>query len=351
MPASTNETDYYTDNHVDVPSSVTYKQTISGVTTTLASFSYVADSTGAVYTETDTGIGTNQTYVHDTIEQMTASGSTSTPTSYAYDKASNITNRGTTSGGSASTLGYHAGDELCWTIASTITSPSCTSVPTGATTYTYDASGDRTVTTPSTGSATHYAYNEAHQLATYTAPSGTATTYTYDGDGLRASKTTSGGTTYFVWDHAAATPLLLSDGINYYVYGEGDVPLEQISVASGTTYWLHHDQMDSTRAITSSSGTIVGTATYDPWGLLASSSGSVTTPLGFQGQYTDTESGLVYLRARYYDPTTAQFLTVDPNLTQAGQPYAYALNNPLNNADPSGRTPCTPYDIEEGACI
>jgi RHS repeat-associated protein len=54
------------------------------------------------------------------------------------------------------------------------------------------------------------------------------------------------------------------------------------------------------------------------------------------GQYTDSESKLQYLRARYYDPHTQQFLTVDPIADQTGQPYAYTGDNPVKGADPSG---------------
>ena len=55
-----------------------------------------------------------------------------------------------------------------------------------------------------------------------------------------------------------------------------------------------------------------GSYTYDPYGSLAASTGSVPNPFGYAGGYTDTESGLEYLTNRYYDPTTAQFLSVDP---------------------------------------
>lgn len=64
--------------------------------------------------------------------------------------------------------------------------------------------------------------------------------------------------------------------------------------------------------------------------------GTASTPLQFSGQYTDAETGLVYLRARYYDPTTAQFLTIDPLLPATGTPYAYVVGNPLNAVDPAG---------------
>jgi RHS repeat-associated protein len=69
---------------------------------------------------------------------------------------------------------------------------------------------------------------------------------------------------------------------------------------------------------------------------VAGHTGSATTPLGFAGQYTDSQSGLQYLRARFYDPVTAQFLTMDPIVAQTHQPYSYAHDNPLGNIDRSG---------------
>jgi RHS repeat-associated protein len=61
-----------------------------------------------------------------------------------------------------------------------------------------------------------------------------------------------------------------------------------------------------------------------------------TTLLPLPGEYTDTESGLQYLRARYFDPATGQFLTRDPLEPITGTPYAYANNGPINTVDPSG---------------
>lgn len=50
----------------------------------------------------------------------------------------------------------------------------------------------------------------------------------------------------------------------------------------------------------------------------------------------DPETGLQYLRARYYDPGTGQFLTRDPAEALTREPYAYAGDNPLSFTDPSG---------------
>jgi RHS repeat-associated protein len=80
----------------------------------------------------------------------------------------------------------------------------------------------------------------------------------------------------------------------------------------------------------------VGTYTFGAYGDLKGYSGTKTTPFGYAGPYTDAESQLQYLRARYYDAGTQQFLTVDPLVDTTGQPYSYAAGSPLNGVDPSG---------------
>jgi len=133
---------------------------------------------------------------------------------------------------------------------------------------------------------------------------------------------------------ARGLPLMLSDGTNSYVTGADGLPLEQITGSSVT--YLYQDQLGSTRGLLDGSGTLVGTYTYGPFGDVRSHTGTATTPFGYAGQYTDGESGLQYLRARYYDPSSAQFLTVDPLVGETGQSYAYVDDAPLNATDYSG---------------
>ncbi|HXB48770.1 MAG TPA: RHS repeat-associated core domain-containing protein, partial [Streptosporangiaceae bacterium] len=70
---------------------------------------------------------------------------------------------------------------------------------------------------------------------------------------------------------------------------------------------------------------------------VASHAGTASTALQFDGQYSDAESGFLYLQARYYDPATGQFLSVDPALALTGTPYQYAGNDPVDLSDPSGQ--------------
>jgi RHS repeat-associated protein len=188
------------------------------------------------------------------------------------------------------------------------------------------------------GRATNLAYDQANRLVGY----GSVATYGYDGDGLRMSKTLARDP-QFTWDVAEGLPLIIQDGSTSYVTGPGGLPLEQVGGPDGrSVLYYHQDQLGSTRALTDGSGAVVQTYRYDPYGNLAASSGSTSNPFRFAGQYLDTESGLYYLRARYYDPATAQFVSVDPVVGRTGQPYVYVADSPLNGVDPGGLSvaPC-----------
>jgi RHS repeat-associated protein len=72
------------------------------------------------------------------------------------------------------------------------------------------------------------------------------------------------------------------------------------------------------------------------FGNTTTSIGTFTTALQYTGAYQDPTTGLYYLNARYYDPTTAQFLTRDPLEAETRQPYEYASDDPIDRTDPAG---------------
>ena len=261
-------------------------------------------------------------------------------TAYAYDAANEMTQAGT------STLAYNSANELCWTLP-TASANTCGSPPTGATAYGFDTRGNRTSAVPSTGSATCDAYDQADRLTAITSGTGssctnstTVGTYTYNADGLRTSKTVGSTTTDFAWNLPVSLPTLLQErvsggAVTDYIYGPNGTPLEQISGSSVLLY--HADQLGSTRVLTDTSGTAKATYSYDAYGNLTSLTGSVANPFLFAGQYKDSESGLYFLRARYYDPASSQFLNRDPADAATRELYSYVADNPMNAIDPSGK--------------
>jgi RHS repeat-associated protein len=301
--------------------------------TVLFAAAYARNANSQVTSDSSAPAGKG-TYGYTALNQLCYAGSSSAescakpPASaspYAYDNADNLTQNG------ANSQSFDAANQVCWTGSG---SGSCASPPAGATTYSYNERGDRTSAKPTSGPATLLSYDQADRLTHYAAGSASAS-YSYNGDGLRMSKTVGKATTGFAWDANVEMPLLLQAGKTSYVYGPEGLPLEQISKSKPE--WLHHDQIGSTRLITTSAGASAGTYTYDPWGNLTSHSGSATSSLGFDGQYTDVESGYVYLRARYYDPSTTQFLTRDPIVSVTKSAFGFASGDPIDSGDPSGK--------------
>jgi len=324
FPAGTSNEDTYAYDETDAMKEV--KMTKGAAT--LASLVYTRNKDSLVNKATTKGLPGEElpAFTYDKSNRITK-GATA---SYGYDEANDPTTIG------SATYSYDTADELEKKTVSHAT----------AATYTYDEMGERTKTAPSSGPATSYGYDQAGDLTSATRPKEGETqaiedTYGYNGDGLRISQTISGNTTYMAWDLAESLPLILNDGTNSYVYGPGGLPVEQIP-NEGAVLYLHHDQQSSTRMLTGATGTIMGTMTYDAYGNKIGSTGTSTTPLGYDGQYTDSDTGLVYLRARYYDPATAQFLNVDPRSMETHAPYAYAEDNPTTLGDPTGLIPWSP---------
>jgi RHS repeat-associated protein len=193
-------------------------------------------------------------------------------------------------------------------------------------TYQYDGNGNQVGR-----NSTQLSYDQGNHLTDYG-----ASHYTYDGDGLRQSKTTAGTATQQTWSHSGGLPLLVQDGSTSYVSGPNGLPVEQVN-SDGSTLYYHQDQLGSTRALTDGSGSVDGSWQFDAYGNTVSSSvPSHPNPFLFAGQYQDSESGLYYLRARFYDPSLGQFIARDPVATVTRQPYSYVGDNPTNLTDPTG---------------
>jgi RHS repeat-associated protein len=319
--------------------------TTQAVTTTpFLSLTYTLDPAGLLASageQRGTAVRDQHGYTYDPLNRLTGddlSVSQTISRTWSYDGATEITQ--TTyrlNGGdpTISTRTYDAANELKTLIERGSDGPATKDLS-----FSYDADGNRTQQVNHlTSSTTNYSYDQADRLIDF-ANGLVEKTYSYNGDGLRLQKTNAGiglpQTIDYTWDVGAGLPLLLQDNTASYIYGPGGLLIEQIT-AGGTPYYYHTDRLGSVRALTNGSGTVVNTTDYDAYGQPTSTSGSVANPFGYAGEYTDSETGFLYLRARYYDPATQQFLTVDPLLAATAQAYNYAGGNPLNATDPSGR--------------
>jgi RHS repeat-associated protein len=244
--------------------------------------------------------------VRNKLDQLTGDaqtgGASPTTLGLGYDSAYQLTRRSNSAAGTSSTYTTDNADELTGLATTT------NGATTQNRTFTYDRNGDR--------------------LTQHDSVSGSNLSYTYD----QANRLT---TTSFVWDRSGSLPLLVEATspltTTYYLDGPDGHPIEQIT-GSTPSYYLY-DALGSVRGVLSASGSITASYSYDPYGAITSGNTPTTDYFGFAGEYTDAETGFEYLQARYYDPATGQFISVDPLKDLTGQPYAYAGDNPLTWTD------------------
>ena len=121
-------------------------------------------------------------------------------------------------------------------------------------------------------------------------------------------------------------------------YIHGAVVDEDLAMLrSGTASYYHQDGLGSITSLSSSTGALAQTYAYDSFGKTTASTGTLTSPFQYTGREFDSETGIYYYRARYFDPSAGRFLSEDSVRFGAGSNfYRYVQNNPLRWIDPSG---------------
>ena len=128
-----------------------------------------------------------------------------------------------------------------------------------------------------------------------------------------------------------------------YTYGLQRIDEDQIVNNAWTPSYYGYDGMGSVRQLTSAAGTVTDTYEYDAFGNKIASSGTTPNKYMYRGEQYDSDLGLYYLRARYYNPATGRFISRDPQDGDAANPatlhkYVYADGDPVDQLDPSGQS-------------
>jgi len=212
----------------------------------------------------------------------------------------------------------------------------------GGDTLWYDTEGNVVLRRGATMGTVTYTWNALGQLATVAVNGGATTTYGYDGFGQRVRKTVNGVTTrYVVHDGQVALELTAAGGIvaEYTYYPGTDRPHGM--KRGGVQYFYLQDAQGNVSGLVNASGVLVETYEYTPHGVLVGGGSGVTNPHRYKGREWDAESGLYYMRARYYDAGLGRFISEDPiGLAGGLNPYLFVEGDPVNYADPLGLAPC-----------
>jgi len=209
--------------------------------------------------------------------------------------------------------------------------------------YTYDANGNRQARTARIGGATTaYEYDSEDRLVRVELPGGEWVRFAYDPLGRLAEKRDHlGAVRRYVYDRDEVLAEFDEAGFMVRRYlGRDAIDMPMIFISGGDHYIAGTDALGTIIGFLDDSGDLAGSYQYQAFGELVNVDGTVANERTFAGRDYDATSGLLYMRARFYDPKTGRFLQRDPLPYQAATaPYVYAKNSPTNYRDPHGREP------------
>ena len=219
------------------------------------------------------------------------------------------------------------------------------------TTITYDELGNPL----SYYNGTSYTFTwEGRRLISAT-KGGKTYTFTYNADGLRTSKTVDGVTTKYVYEGDMLLGEINPSYILFYVYTDGASPsgMHYYNGTSWSTYVFEKNLQGDVVAVYTNTGTLVASYKYTAYGTMTVSASGIAShpavkrhPVAYRGYFYDNDLGFYYCNSRYYDPKICRWINPEPNMYKglfdnetpvlAYNVYAYCMNNPVNNIDPTG---------------
>ncbi|GKX68617.1 RHS repeat domain-containing protein [Inconstantimicrobium mannanitabidum] len=229
--------------------------------------------------------------------------------------------------------------------------------------YTYDANGNIETITEGT-KVTKYTYNELNEVTRE--DNGTlnkSIVYSYDAGGNIVSKTYgyAEDTTQYTLLGDKVIEEGNADGDDFKYNYDASGKLISMIFENQEYFYIRNGQSDIIGLLDKTGKQVVG-YTYDSWGKLLSTTGSLKDTLGqknpyrYRGYRYDSDTGLYYLNSRYYNPEWGRFINADgivttPGELLSGNMFAYCKNNPVNMKDPAEYRPilCGPGEEETPA--
>jgi len=318
-------------------------------------YSYYLDGSDACKKTTENGIIETTEYEYDGLKRLTneevKKGNTTDTYSYEYDDYGNRSKMTATGTEIYETVyDYSLNGKYTALLQKEVKSVEKESNPLDLnsnvkqTVYTYDANGNQ-ITKTAEGKTETNTYDGLNQLIGFTDGETTAS-YAYNVDGLRYEKIVDGQRINHVWD---GSKQIIADVIDNQFY-EADCYIRGTNLVakynyrngnkSEYTYYTQNAHGDVVN-LTNANGEVTKTYKYNAFGVEKDISESDTNAFRYCGEYYDSESGTIYLRARYYDPTIGRFISRDSFAGKNEDPlslnlYTYCANNPIVNIDPTG---------------
>ena len=200
--------------------------------------------------------------------------------------------------------------------------------------YRYDNAGRLTRETIGDADEAFYTYDLYNRLVSYTQGDITEN-YAYDAEGVRRSKTTGDTTVIFISDTTGELSHTLAEtdreGNATAVYTRADTLISQTRGDVTSTYL--YDGHGGVRGMLNANGRFSDTYRYNAYGELMANKADTENHYLYTGEYYDGTSGLYYLRARYMNPSTGTFISMDTYEGSIYDPdtlhkYLYANGNP-----------------------
>ena len=336
-------------------------KTVQNSGNTVLSTSYAYRDIDAQYTTTQVSSLTNtfggntlsHSYTYDANGNILSDGSTT----YAYDSLNQLVWEYNTAAGKAWNYAYDLGGNILskteYDYADGQTSNPVT------VSYTYGDAAWRDLLTAYNGEAITYdgignptsyrgwgmTWQGGRQLASMQ-KDGTTISFSYNDAGLRTEKTVNGSTRRYIWNSSQLMADVGASDAFYFHYSSGGelIGYTYKTAEAETECILVKNQQGDVEKVISADGTILASYTYDAWGNVLTSEGSLATanPIRYRGYYFDTETSLYYLQSRYYDPAIGRFInadgytSTDANGLLSANMFAYCENNPISRFDPEG---------------